>query len=795
MPTQVIPIEGIDKAGVIYDSPASTLPPGAWTDALNIRFDDGAIRRMKGQTTIFTHPDLTDIQHVVYWENPNVRCYVVINRERAGDTAYLVTVGGDGATIVSPKGVFTRSNNWTSTQFNGGYSIIINNGINAPQHITVQLGGTSNINSIATFEPLPNWESYASGGYASDFVTVSADILIAYGNLLVAGALTERSLPQLPAITGGTASNTNRTVTFTFASQPVLEAGDRFTLLGDPDYTWNYLAQGDGTLLVPNENRTLTSTSPYNTTYQVMTKGINSLTVFPVDNAGVRENFGDVATDLTLPSVSRTFTADGVETTVPPSITELPPFSPSGDITSYFVIDSSVSAPPPQEIVRDLNGVVRTSAVAAPGQIPQNWNPFAVGPGTADEIVMADAGRITAIKELRGNLFVYTSDTINQLRVSGQGLTVVPITKEYGALTQSGVFGFQGTHFIVGSDDIYIFAGNPGDIKSVADGRVRHYFYDTLHPVSFRNMEITRNQQFDELWLCYPTSTSSSGDLNEALVWSYVTNTWTRRELPDVRSVTTGPIPGEGFEAEQLDFSGFTPPYSYELTVTNANGQTTVQPSPTFPLITDFLRALNDDINGQAGLASRIVTSNSTILVNDARLGMTPWTYSVTVNGVPVIPTIARFTGATSDRPWPINVLNEARNFPILARAGDIQAAEVGFDGFTMDRAFLERRNLHFTPERETERLAAIFMTTTSAEANTRATVILTPADSAATGLILPFDSTSNNPYIYSFELRSDYKIDTRITSRLVNWRIEVDGNSDWTIDSLALEVGQRGTR
>ena len=151
MPTQVIPIEGIDKAGVIYDSPASTLPPGAWTDALNIRFDDGAIRRMKGQTTIFTHPDLTDIQHVVYWENPNVRCYVVINREMAGDTAYLVTVGGDGNAIVDNKGVFTRSNNWTSTQFNGGYSIIINNGINAPQHITVQLGGTSNISSITSY--------------------------------------------------------------------------------------------------------------------------------------------------------------------------------------------------------------------------------------------------------------------------------------------------------------------------------------------------------------------------------------------------------------------------------------------------------------------------------------------------------------------------------------------------------------------------------------------------------------------------------------------------------------------
>ena len=58
-----------------------------------------------------------------------------------------------------------------------------------------------------------------------------------------------------------------------------------------------------------------------------------------------------------------------------------------------------------------LNSVVRVSDVAAPGTIPDNWNPFATT-GTADEIIISDTGLITAMLPLRGSVYVYTSDTI-----------------------------------------------------------------------------------------------------------------------------------------------------------------------------------------------------------------------------------------------------------------------------------------------------------------------------------------------------------------------------------------------
>ena len=196
-------------------------------------------------------------------------------------------------------------------------------------------------------------------------------------------------------------------------------------------------------------------------------------------------------------------------------------------------------------VVRNLNSVVRVSDVAAPGTIPDNWNPFDTT-GTADEIVIADTGLITAMRTLRGSVYVYTSDTITQLRITPQGLRSAPITKEYGGLSQTAVFEFKGQHLVIGSDDIYLFSGNPGDIKSVADGRVKNYFYSNLHANFSDDVQIIRDQAFDELWICFANLDSADGSYNQALIWNYADNVWTKRDLPSIQNLTVGPIPGAG---------------------------------------------------------------------------------------------------------------------------------------------------------------------------------------------------------------------------------------------------------
>lgn len=423
MPNQVIPINQVDQTGLILDRPAASLPPNAFSDCLNVRFDDGAIRKMEGEEEIFTGLGFTNIRHIGYWENPNRSYYVVIERTNTADEVYLVGVDDTGSdpvvarVIKTPTGNlpgrtttgFNQSENWQVVSFNGGFSVVINNGIDAPHHITENSGDANLLPSSNTtrFDVLPNWQSYNQDDDTNtnnqNNIRVSATAIVAFGNVLVAGGLIERM-------------------------------------------------------------------------------------------------------------------ADG-------------------------------------SIIRSLRGTVRSSNVAAPGTIPQNWNPFQTAVNTADELNIADTGEITGLQTLQGNLYAFTSDTIHQLSVDQNGLSSIFISNQYGAMSNRLIVEHEGTLIIAGVDDIYSFAGHPTSIQSISDGRVRRYFYDNLNAIHSGISFMIRNRLFDEIWLCYPTLNSSLGNNDEALIWNYRNNTWTRRELNEVRFGVQGPVTGGGVGSSSVSFS------------------------------------------------------------------------------------------------------------------------------------------------------------------------------------------------------------------------------------------------
>ena len=54
--------------------------------------------------------------------------------------------------------------------------------------------------------------------------------------------------------------------------------------------------------------------------------------------------------------------------------------------------------------------------------------------------------------------------------------------------------------------------------------------------------------QNDEIWLCYPTLNATLGRADEALVWNYRSNVWSKRDLLNVTAGNVGPIPGGGLQ-------------------------------------------------------------------------------------------------------------------------------------------------------------------------------------------------------------------------------------------------------
>ena len=132
------------------------------------------------------------------------------------------------------------------------------------------------------------------------------------------------------------------------------------------------------------------------------------------------------------------------------------------------------------------------------------------------------------------------------------------MTDQYGTLTTDAVLEYDGKHFVIGSDDIYLFGGHPGSIQSISDQKVRRAFFNRVNPINdnTRNLFTLRYASRDEIWVCFPTVNSVRGEADEAYIWNYRTGSWTIRTLNSVIRGDVGPIPGGGIPSAIITLDG-----------------------------------------------------------------------------------------------------------------------------------------------------------------------------------------------------------------------------------------------
>lgn len=180
--------------------------------------------------------------------------------------------------------------------------------------------------------------------------------------------------------------------------------------------------------------------------------------------------------------------------------------------------------------VTQAPSTVRISVQAATGQFPSIWEP-GLTTDTADEFEINSTSPILDMRELRGSLYFYSSDSINVLSTRSGRTQVTPYAKGYGVLSTNCIAEFDGNHFVVDRNDIYIHNGS-GGIKSVADGTMKDYFLANINDAAYEKVHVVRNAPHREIWVCYPKGDAEL--CNEALVFNYRNNTWSTRTLPNV---------------------------------------------------------------------------------------------------------------------------------------------------------------------------------------------------------------------------------------------------------------------
>ena len=168
----LVPVTAVGSSGINRDVSAVLLPPNTWSDGRNVKFADGSVSKRNGHESLFDTDQ--NIEALTYWPRPLTPAYIY------STDATVFRRNGDGSVATIGANFSTADNaKWQFSIYNGGYTVIANNRVDAPRYITY---GTSGASDETSLQVLPGWPTGLSAG-----------VVRPAGYTLIAGNLTDTS--------------------------------------------------------------------------------------------------------------------------------------------------------------------------------------------------------------------------------------------------------------------------------------------------------------------------------------------------------------------------------------------------------------------------------------------------------------------------------------------------------------------------------------------------------------------------------------------------------------------------
>lgn len=185
---------------------------------------------------------------------------------------------------------------------------------------------------------------------------------------------------------------------------------------------------------------------------------------------------------------------------------------------------------------------IRWSDKAQTGALPQSWDYT----DPTNQSGITDLGQtpdeIVDMAQLRNSMVIYkrNSTWIADYVGSYDVFAFRQLFSQAGLLTENCVATFNDMQFFVSDADILIHDGNSP--RSVADGRVRRWFFGRISSETYRKSFVAVDYQNREILVCFPEGGYNWPNI--ALCWNWATDTWDVRELGQLMTFgTNGPFP------------------------------------------------------------------------------------------------------------------------------------------------------------------------------------------------------------------------------------------------------------
>lgn len=152
----IIPFKGTGEVGVVKDKPAHDIPLNGWSDAVNVRFNDGYAEKSLGYAAPFGSPS-TAPYFLIPFQSSSLVYWIY-----AGLTSVYMTEGTAHQNITRSSGAYisTADENWTGGIL-GGIPILCN-GFDAPQMLFPAAAGN-------LLSDLSNWPASTTASVIKPF--------------------------------------------------------------------------------------------------------------------------------------------------------------------------------------------------------------------------------------------------------------------------------------------------------------------------------------------------------------------------------------------------------------------------------------------------------------------------------------------------------------------------------------------------------------------------------------------------------------------------------------------------
>ena len=215
--------------------------------------------------------------------------------------------------------------------------------------------------------------------------------------------------------------------------------------------------------------------------------------------------------------------------------------------------------------------VVKWSTEAATQTTPLSWNET-TSTVDAGEYELADTkGDIMDGMQLRDSFMIYKEDATYSMTYVGTPFIFAfrQLSPTIGAMSTNCVAEFDGGHAIFGKGNFYVNDGQR--LKPVLPQRLRDYVFTSIDGAQTSKCFVAADYGRTEILFCFTADGAGTVEPNKAVVWNYITNTFTIKDIPDVAHMGYGnvgdPVLPSTWASATVSWAAITGPWtmSYSL--------------------------------------------------------------------------------------------------------------------------------------------------------------------------------------------------------------------------------------